>query len=170
MNAMIQPIIESLRLSNFVVDLQTAGLTDDQARTQPNSDQGASIAWILGHLCDYRVQMANVFGAGQKSAYRAFATESASEIEHYPTLSQILADWKRISDALIEILEGVSDEQLLASVPDENPGGHGEKRMLDAVIFFPWHESYHLGAVGRIRTELGLKPTSELAMAAMQGE
>ena len=168
MNAMIQPIIESFRLSSFVVELQTGGLTDEQAQQRPNDGKGASIAWTLGHLCDYRVKLMNVFGAGKGSAYAEYATKSAAEIASYPSVEELRADWKTIAADLEGVLQEVTDEQLLAAAPAE-AAVHGEKRMLDAMIFYPWHESYHLGGVGRIRTELGLTPTADLAMAASRG-
>lgn len=43
-------------------------------------------------------------------------------------------------------------------------GPHDEKRILDTVLFFAWHEAYHVGGIGAIRKELGRKAIAELVM------
>lgn len=43
---------------------------------------------------------------------------------------------------------------------------HGEKVLLDTIVFWMWHESYHMGQLGTIRTQLGYPSTSELAVGA----
>ena len=45
-------------------------------------------------------------------------------------------------------------------------GAHGESNTLAKVVFNMWHESYHMGQLGTIRTELGYRPTAELAVQA----
>ncbi len=44
--------------------------------------------------------------------------------------------------------------------------GHGEKQILDTAVFLMWHESYHMGQLGTIRTQFGLTPTATLAVEA----
>ncbi|HEX9727969.1 MAG TPA: hypothetical protein VGA37_05655 [Gemmatimonadales bacterium] len=42
---------------------------------------------------------------------------------------------------------------------------HGENRVLDTLVFFMWHESYHIGQLGTLRAQFGLTPTATLAAA-----
>ena len=39
----------------------------------------------------------------------------------------------------------------------------------DTLVFFMWHESYHMGQLGTIRKQLGYAATAELATAASTG-
>ncbi|MBC7896238.1 MAG: hypothetical protein H7066_12560 [Cytophagaceae bacterium] len=43
---------------------------------------------------------------------------------------------------------------------------HGETKIRDELAFLAWHEGYHVGVIGAIRTAAGLPGPAELARAA----
>ena len=52
---------------------------------------------------------------------------------------------------------------------ERRPGAdspHAEKTVLEALSFYAWHEPYHLGQLGTLRAQFGLKPTATLAVEA----
>lgn len=59
-------------------------------------------------------------------------------------------------------MAGASDDVLTAPMPGDG-APHGEKRVLDTMVFMMWHESYHIGQIGTLRAQFGLTPTATLA-------
>ncbi len=45
---------------------------------------------------------------------------------------------------------------------------HGEQLVLNTLVFYMWHESYHMGQLGTLRAQFGLTPTATLAIEASQ--
>ncbi len=56
------PIMESLKFTDMIMNLVTSDLTEDVATRRSRDDEGASIAWIIGHLCHYRYEIAKLLG------------------------------------------------------------------------------------------------------------
>ena len=64
---------------------------------------------------------------------------------------------------MLAALESVSDQQLVAPI-EEVGAPHGEKNLLGVLVYVAWHETYHMGQIGTMRTWLGLKPTIDRAI------
>lgn len=45
---------------------------------------------------------------------------------------------------------------------------HEERNLLGVLACVVWHETYHMGQIGTIRTQMGLAPMFERAIAAWQ--
>ena len=73
-----------------------------------------------------------------------------------------MESWQALSIELIGALGSASAAQVEAPMPGAGP--HDEKKILDTLLFFAWHEAYHLGAMGAIRKDLGRKAISELVL------
>jgi len=164
---MARPIVESFHFGNFIVNLVTGDLTEEQARRRSRDGEGASVSWIVGHLLHYRCQTMKILGKSLQNDYEVFGAGGADDGTDYPPVAKMVEDWARIAGELDSVLDGVSDDQLLGPV-EGSP--HGEKKVLDTVSFFAWHESYHFGALGVIRREMGLPETAKLAVEAAQKE
>ena len=166
MGPMARPIAESYHVGNFIVNLVTSDLTEEQARRRSRGGEGGSISWIIGHLLHYRCQTMELLGKRVENPYEEqFGSKGADDGASYPPVAELVEQWGRIAGELDEVLEKVTDDQLMGPI-EGSP--HGEKKVLDTVSFFAWHESYHFGALGVIRRELGLPETSTLAMEAAQ--
>lgn len=56
MTPTLESAAASLRTSNMLVPLVLGDLTDDLARRRTRGGDGPSIAWLLGHILDFRCQ------------------------------------------------------------------------------------------------------------------
>jgi uncharacterized damage-inducible protein DinB len=45
---------------------------------------------------------------------------------------------------------------------------HEEKNLLGILVYVVWHEIYHMGQIGTIRTQQGLTPMFDRAIEASQ--
>jgi uncharacterized damage-inducible protein DinB len=97
--------------------------------------------------------MANPFAA-------SFEHTAATDGSNYPELAALLASFSRLNGELSAAVSDASAAQLDAPMPGSGP--HDEKRVVDTLLFFAWHEAYHLGGIGAIRKDLGRTAISEL--------
>ncbi len=161
MSQMSAPIAGSLKRSDFIVPMVTADLTDEIANRRARGTEGASIAWILGHLCHYRYEIMKLLGEDAESPFaEQFAVAEATDGAGYPTIGELVQSWREVSERLLPVVEAATDEALTRS------RGEGKRRVLDMVVFFAWHEAYHLGQLGTLRAQFGLTPTATLAKRA----
>ncbi len=166
MPTLATPIAESLKFTDFIVPLVLHDLPDDVARRRARGDDGPSIAWIIGHLCHYRLEMMKLLGHDPPNPYAdLFGTSGASDGSGYPSIEELKRGWTETSTQIHRALESASDSDLLRSLggPDTP---HGEKKVLDTMVFYMWHESYHMGQLGMLRVQFGLTPTATLAVEA----
>jgi hypothetical protein len=170
--SMIRPLVDTLIFNDFIITTATRDLNDAQARRRLRSDGGPSIAWTLGHGLNQRAQLARLIACDMPLAgldLAPFGSTGATDGARYPTLPELLAAWSVSSASLFPALEAVTDEELLR----ERSGlqmPHGEKRLLDALVFYIWHEVYHLGHVGVLRSHLGLTPIVNLVLSTPAAE
>jgi uncharacterized damage-inducible protein DinB len=162
------PIAESLKLTDFIMQVVTKDLTDDVARRQARGDEGASIAWVLGHLLHYRLELMKILRSPAEDPFTEMFSGSATDGTDYPTIDELTKSWAEVSERTLAVVNAATDEQIEASLPADG-GPHAERRVLDTLIFFTWHESYHMGQLGTLRKQFGLTATSDLVMAASTG-
>jgi hypothetical protein len=163
---MIQPLVDTLSFNDYIVDTATRDLTDAIAKRRLRHDGGPSIAWTIGHGLNQRAQLAGIIECDSPLAgldLAQFGREAATDGQTYPPLQDLLALWKKSSASLLPALKAVSDTDLLR----DRTGlklPHGEKRWLDAFVFYVWHEAYHLGHIGVLRSQFGLTPIVNLVL------
>ncbi|NNG15807.1 MAG: DinB family protein [Gemmatimonadales bacterium] len=158
------PIAESLKLTDFIMQVVTKDLTDDVARRQARGDEGASIAWVIGHLLHYRHELMKILGSPEDDPFKEFSG-SATDGMDYPALEELTKSWAEVSQRVLAVVSRATDQQIEAALPADG-GPHAERRVLDTLIFFTWHEAYHMGQLGTLRKQFGLTATSDLVMAA----
>ncbi len=163
MGAIAQTLREQFRFTDWAVNLVLGDTTDEVAVRRARSGKGASVSWAIGHLLSYRVQMLNLLGTAKDNPWVVFTKEAADDGSSYPAIGELLETWNSLGAELTASLEAASDEQLLAALPTEE-GPHAEKKVLDTMVFFAWHEAHHMGAISMIRIEAGRKATATLAM------
>jgi len=162
MGPLATALLEQLRFTHFVMAKVTSDMKNEDAIARARNGEGASISWVVGHLCYYRYNVINLLGGNMPNPFESFAGD-ADDGSGYPDISELLASWNEIHGEVEAILEGVDDAQLLAPMPGKD-GPHSEKRVFDTMVFFAWHEAYHMGTVGMMRLDLGYKATAERAM------
>ena len=162
------PVVESLKFTDFIMNLVTGDLTDEVATRRARDDAGASIAWVIGHLCHYRYEIMKLLGHDEDSPFaEQFGTAGATDGAGYPSVEELKSKWTELSAQVRSVVADASDEQIMKPLGgDGSP--HGERKVLDTLGFYMWHESYHMGQLGTLRAQFGLTPTATLAVEATQ--
>ena len=150
-------------MTDFLMPLVLDDLSDEQARERSRGEEGPSIAWTVGHLLPYRVHVLGLLGEERENPYEArFGSVAASEGSDYPSLAELSEAWSSVGDDFRNVLTSKSEEEL--DFVSEG-GAHDERSLRDQIVFFAWHEGYHLGAIGTMRKSLGLLGPAEKVMA-----
>jgi DinB superfamily len=160
LDALIRPIIALHGVSNSILATGIGDLTDQSAKARSRDGAGPSIAWTIGHLCHYKIEMLALLGRPRENPFIAqFEHTPASDGVDYPPLADLAASFVELNREVCAALAS-SVDRLEAPMPGTGP--HDEKRILDTVLFLTWHEAYHIGAIGAIRREQGRKAIAEL--------
>lgn len=160
MDALLRPLVGLYGLSNGILATSISDLSDQDAKVRSRSGSGPSIAWTIGHLCHYKVVALGLLGHPRENLFAAtFESTPASDGADYPPLADLAESFTRLNAELCAALESAS-ARLEAPMPGAGP--HDEKKVLDTVLFFAWHEAYHIGGIGAIRKGLGRKAISDL--------
>jgi uncharacterized damage-inducible protein DinB len=152
-------------MTDFMIPMVLDDLTDEQARARPRGEGGPSILWAVGHLLHYRCFMLGRFGHESGTDERLeplFGNTPASDGSDYPSLTEMREIWDEVSTEFTGALAALGEDQLDARLEE---GWHADQTLRDQIVFFAWHEGYHLGAIGQIRKELGLLGPAERVMA-----
>ena len=124
MGSMAKPIEDSLRFTDFIMDLVTGDMKNEDAVKRARGDEGASISWVVGHLIHYRYLIMNLLGAEKENPFaEKFGNAGASDGSDYPDISELRRSWKEASEEAIGVVAAATDEQLT------NPLGGPDSRM-----------------------------------------
>jgi uncharacterized damage-inducible protein DinB len=160
MDALVRPIVGLYGLSNNMLATSVRDLPEQDARTRSRGGAGPSIAWTIGHLCHFKVVVLGMLGHPRDNPFAAqFERTPASDGSDYPDLSELVASFAQLNNDLCAAL-ATSATRLDGPLP--GAGAHDEKKLLDTVLFFAWHEGYHIGGIGTMRKELGRKSLADL--------
>jgi uncharacterized damage-inducible protein DinB len=120
-------------------------------------------------MLHYRHLIMKLLGDDRENPFASmFGDEGATTGDDYPDLSSLRASWRETAKAIHEVLGNATDDQFMAPLGGAG-SPHGEKKVLETLVFYMWHEAYHMGQLGTLRTQFGLTPTADLAIAASQG-
>ena len=164
MGPMMQTMAESLRFTSFVMKVATGDIKAEDAVRRARGSEGASISWIVGHLTGYRCQIMKVLGHEFPNPLGETIGDHATDGAGYPPLTEIVAAFARVSEELEKVIANVDDRVLDAPVDPGSP--HREKKVLQVLSFYVWHEAYHMGQLGTLRAQFGYRQTSDVAQEA----
>jgi uncharacterized damage-inducible protein DinB len=161
----MRTLLSSFRTSHHIISLSLADLTDDIARRRTRRNEGPSITWTVGHLLDARHKVLAYLGESAPSPWAAsFRDASATDGADYPGIDAMRAEWERMHIALESAFAESASDAL--DEPVGRTGIHGESTVHDRVAFLAWHEAYHAGVIGAVRTAAGLPGPAVLAREA----
>lgn len=129
-------------------------VTEDEARRPPDGRQNPML-WIAGHVTTYRVEALSILGAtpGRGLGLKAsFGKDMHADPATWPSLAQVVADFSELHPVLVETLKGLGDAAF--DKMTVTPGG----TKVPAIVFMHFHESYHVGQLGYVRTWLRKSP------------
>lgn len=154
--------------TDFLMPLVLDDLSDEHARKRSRGEEGPSIAWTVGHLLYYRIYVMNLLGEKRENPYdEKFGSAGATDGGDYPSVADLSEAWQSVGDDFRNVLTSKSEEELDFVSED---GAHDERSLRDQVVFFAWHEGYHLGALGAIRKSLGLLGPAEKVGALREAD
>ena len=170
MSELIFPAVTQFRFNSGMLSLVLADLSpEDAARRWKNGD-GSSIAYLTGHLMSSRSGLLKTLGAAEDNPYKDLYGAGAGSKDEgaYPPIGQLKSEWDALSETLHAALDAVTDEEALAEgdgsfpIPDSTLRGN--------LTFIAWHEVYHLGQIGIMRTEMGYLSTRQTLYRARAGQ
>lgn len=161
----MQTLLSIFRITNHLVSLSLADLTDEVARRRTRGSEGPSITWTVGHLLDSRHELLAFLGDERPSPWsESFGDRAATDGADYPTIDIMRAEWKKVHETVEQTFAKAAAETLDQPIP--GTGIHGETRIRDKVTFLAWHEAYHTGVIGVARIAAGMEGPADLARAA----
>jgi uncharacterized damage-inducible protein DinB len=159
-------LIKSFQNTDFIINLVLSDLKNEDAVKKNRNNKGSSISWIVGHLLQYRYSIINLLGSEDKfELSNNFGNSAEAGGKNYPEISELLKIWNSFSDKFYKFIESASDADLDSAIKNDS-SPHNEKTKLDVIVFYMWHEAYHMGCIGMIRKEYGYLSSSELAVNA----
>jgi uncharacterized damage-inducible protein DinB len=167
MSDMIKTVVDQFKFNSMILSLATGDLKNDASGHRLRSGEGSSISFLMGHLLSSRYGILKMLGAGDENPFAEMFGGNAQprDVSDYPDVSEFNAAWEELAPRLHAALQGAGDDQLLAPAPDGFPVE--DQTMRGAVTFLCWHESYHAGQIGTLRTELGYSSVADQLHAAL---
>ncbi|MDX1501240.1 MAG: DinB family protein [Thermoanaerobaculia bacterium] len=166
---LLAPILETYRFNSKLVALGLADLDPDHAVRRLKAGAGSSIAYLTGHLCSSRYGLLKTLGAAEDNPYQELFGLGAGSRDGsaYPPLPELAAGWDDTAARLHEALESVTDER--ARQPGAENLPTGDRTLRGQLAFIAWHESYHVGQIGLLRTEMGYPSLRQRLLASRGG-
>jgi len=130
-------------------------LDDDTARKRI-SDNANPIIWLAGHLTMTRTHILELVGSdrAENPWYKLFRKAYDPEVE-YPGLAEIKKFWGTVSDPMIEKMRELTPGEMARDIGYDLP--HQRRDLAGGLVFWIYHESWHLGQIAYIRKCLGME-------------
>jgi uncharacterized damage-inducible protein DinB len=155
MNPQIRSVADMYAFNTLTLRVGLGDVSDDLANRRWRSGDGSSIGFLVGHLLSSRYGLLKRFGETAENPYAELFGASAQPRDEaeYPPVAELAAAWDEVASRLERTIGNLSDEDIEAPaegfpVADQTVRG--------ALMFMAWHESYHVGQIGLMRTEMGL--------------
>jgi len=154
MNHHTRSLGDIFAFNSTMVRLGLEDLEEEHAGYRMRDGEGSSIHFLVGHLLTSRVAILQMLGHATENPYsEQFGRgQVPPEGSGAPGISELAEQWDEVAGKLATALAELGEEDALAPqegypIPDQTVRG--------ALMFRAWHESYHAGQIGLIRTELG---------------
>lgn len=166
MSQLLQPIVDLYRFNTKMVLIALADLEPEEAVHRLKNGAGSSIAYLVGHLASSRYGLLITLGAADQNPYKELYGDGAGsrDGDAYPSIQEIAHGWGGTARKLHGALAALTDEDALR--PDDTGFPTPDKTLRGRLAFTAWHETYHLGQIGTLRTEQG-RPSLRKALVAV---
>jgi len=154
MDAAMETCLNTFKLGSAMFLEGVATMDAETARKRIAGDVNPPL-WLAGHLLDHRKYLLDLFGKEQEMPFGLTFREPYDPAKEYPSMEQIKEKWVAISDQLFEKMAAASDDDFATPVDWNLP--NGDKTVRGAVLFYIYHEGYHLGQISYTRRGLGMK-------------
>ena len=123
-------------------------LSDDQALDRVSASANP-IIWIAGHLTNSRVHVLELLGVKNEHEWAQLFKDGYDQEIDYPKLSTLKDVWKQTSEEIFPRLDRLTEEELNQDIGYDLP--HGVKALRGGLVFWLYHEAWHLGQISYIR-------------------
>jgi uncharacterized damage-inducible protein DinB len=149
MHASIASIADLYRLNGRLFEKIMGDIKDSDLAKRPLG-KANSAHFIVGHLVVSRFGIAGMIGLeGRPDLKKLFGMGAKDENPSaYPPMSELMSDWKDVSEKMLKRLGEMTEAELAAAPPFEIPGV--EKSVRGCINFLVFHESYHVGQLAYI--------------------
>ena len=154
MESSMQTCLDTLKFGSELFLNKIATIDDDAAR-QRIRDDVSPIVWLAGHLLNSRKYMLELFGGSPQFPHESIFGKKFDPSVDYPSMAEIKNDWVSISDELFASMERAGDDQFTKKIEMNIP--IGDKTVRGAVLFFTYHEGWHIGQISYARRGLGME-------------
>lgn len=151
MTALIQPSLDIFTFNTLLTSLSLGDLREADAQKRPAG--GNSIVYVAGHMLGTRIGLCQGLGLQVADPWKALFEARCTDGAAYPRLAEMRDAWSRTAEALLTCGRGLSEEDALK--PHSMPLPGEDRTVRGMLTFFAWHDSYHLGQIGFLRTALG---------------
>ncbi len=154
MDPVVASFAQLLRVNDRLIGKALDGLTDEEAWRRPGPDSNP-VLWLAGHIAVYRCRLAALLNVGVDLPWAAqFARQTRPNPDvHAPRLPEIREAIVRASEHLATRLEQLRDAELSTAAAGTFP--IPDRTLRGAIAFLTYHEAYHVGQLGYLRTWLG---------------
>jgi hypothetical protein len=149
--AMGETLAMQVALTHLVANANLEGVTHAESVAQPQPG-GNCLNWILGHVVSARsnalalVGREPIWDEDRGKAYQRHGPPLADPAQALP-FEELLADFNRIQDGLLEGLAEVSEETLAQKAPF-SPTNNPDETIGSLLAGLVFHEAYHVGQMG----------------------
>lgn len=155
-----QALIDDYETNTWLIHNHVDGISDEASLLQLPF-QANCLNWILGHIVWRRNSALSALGLSPMWA-EAIASKYMSGSDPIKTqagakrLTELIADLDQTQQALSTALKAITDAELDQVVVNDR----GEKRVIEHLQGFHWHETYHIGQLDILRAYIAANPSS----------
>jgi uncharacterized damage-inducible protein DinB len=155
-NPTVEALIRYFKLNQRIIDMQIDGLTHEDSLIQPPF-RGNCFNWVLGHIINERDTVLGFLGETKiwtKEVSSVYEQDSKplTEADQALLLDTLLNDLDKTLEIIVTSLENSQPEKLNEMIGE----GERERSIRDYIIFYLWHETYHVGQLELLRQLSGV--------------
>ena len=159
--ALGETLLHQLGLTHGVANANLEGVTHEDSLVQPQPG-GNCLNWILGHIVSARSSSLALFGKQpiwddeRGKPYQRHGPALTDSGDAIP-FGELLADFNRTQDMLVEGLAEITEETLAQNAPF-SPTNNPDETFATLLAGLVFHEAYHVGQTGLARRIAGKDP------------
>lgn len=146
--------VRSLFQFNNVVFLEKVGDLEDAIASRRPMKEVNPIIWMVGHMTTTRNQALGLVGKPVQLSWASAFDKPYDPTAAYPSMSEVKTAWSEVSNRLHKALDKVDSDKLDKKIKLGAPVAREAVR--GGVIFFLYHEAWHLGQVSYAMRGLGM--------------
>jgi hypothetical protein len=154
MDPSMQTCLNTLRLGDEFLIHKIATLDADAARRRVAGEVNP-IVWLAGHLLMSRNYLLGLFGEEKEFAFASQLEKPYDPSARYPSLSELKDAWVSVSDDLFARMEKADGDHFTAAIDWNLP--NGDRTVRGAVLFYTYHEAWHLGQIAYALRGMGME-------------